>query len=368
MSLRILIVTSLHPLPGAPNRGLFVSDQAALLREAGHDVRVVAPRAWMPALWERRDPNFEGVRSAPESFDYEGVPCLAPFYYRLPAQAIPTLPLHTLRRLRQRVCQWLGDWQPDVVHSHTIFPVAALATAVARHCGAGLVGTVHGWDFDGALPNRRLQAHLGHLVLGLDALLVPNERHRQLAMELGLPGQRVATLPCHPHVGTAFRGTMSAAHPGDGSGPLRLLFPANPPRAEKDYPLFQSSCEALQRRGYEVSHETFGGLTREQVWQRIQQADCMVLTSLREGSPQVCKEALVIGTRVATVNVGDMATYLPAQAIAQARQPEAIADAVEAALKLPAEAWELPECYRPATVLAGLEHSYSIAMRETERT
>ena len=361
MSLRILIITSLHPLPGAPNRGLFVSDQAALLGEAGHDVRVVTPRAWMPAAWQRRDPNFHGVRESPESFEYEGVPCLSPFYYRLPAQALPTLPLRTLRRLRHRVRAWLGAWRPDIVHSHTIFPVAALATALADDLGAGLVGTVHGWDFDGALPNRRLKPHVTRLVRGLHTLMVPNDRHRQLGIDLGLPAARVATQPCHPHVAPSFRGPMSAPQAGTPGGPLRLLFPANPPRAEKDFPLFEAACQALERRGYRVSHETFGGLTRAQVWQRIQAADCMVLTSVREGSPQVCKEALVIGTRIATVDVGDMVTYLPADAIARAREPEAIADAVEAAVRLPAADWQLPERYRPDTVRAGLERSYGVA-------
>ncbi len=361
MCKRVLIVTSLHPLPGAPWRGLFVADQVALAREAGHDVRVVVPRAWMPAVWERRDPNFHGVRDSPKTFTYQGVDCLSPFYYRLPSNLLPTLPLRTVARLRQRVLDWLGDWTPEVVHSHTLFPVAALARSLARATDAALVGTVHGWDFDGALPGRRTGRHVAALVRDLGALLVPNDRHRQLGIDLGLSAEQVATLPCHPHVGVEFRGTMSQPLERRREGPLRLLFPANPPRAEKDYPLFQAAADVLGERGWQVSHETFGGLTREQVWQRIQQADCMALSSVREGSPQVCKEALVIGTRMATVNVGDMATYLPAPAIASERTPVALADAMEAALTLPTADWQLPERFRPETVLAGVERAWQVA-------
>ena len=61
--MRILVVTSLYPLPTAPIRGLFVADQVALLREAGHEFRVLVPREWMPQLWEDRDPNFRGLRA-----------------------------------------------------------------------------------------------------------------------------------------------------------------------------------------------------------------------------------------------------------------------------------------------------------------
>ncbi len=87
----------------------------------------------------------------------------------------------------------------------------------------------------------------------------------------------------------------------------------------------------------------------------------MVLSSVREGSPQVCKEALIIGTRMATVNVGDMATYLPADVVADSRTADDLADAVEAALCLSSEAWQLPERFQPATVLAGLEKAWASA-------
>lgn len=359
--LRILYVTSLFPLPTAPNRGLFVSDQAALLEEVGHRVRVIAPRAWMPRVWEDRDPNFHGVRRAPERFAYEGLESFAPFYGRLPAHVWPALPLITLRALADRALAWLHPFAPDVVHCHTLYPVAALGAELARRLDVPLVGTVHGWDFDGALPHPRLGASERRLARGLDVLLVPNGRHRDLGIELGLSPEQVAVQPCHPHVKAAFRGRFGPPVAGHRRGPLRLLFPSSPTRKEKDFPLFQATCAALAARGWQVSHETFGGITREEVWSRIGRADVMVMTSEREGSPQVTKEALVIGTRISAVRVGDLASYLPEGTVAQARTPESLADAVEHAASLPEQAWVLPERYRPETVRAGLEQAYARA-------
>ena len=49
------------------------------------------------------------------------------------------------------------------------------------------------------------------------------------------------------------------------------------------------------------------GYSREQVNLAMNAANCLLMTSFREGSPQVVKEALTCGTPIVSVNVGDVA-------------------------------------------------------------
>lgn len=48
------------------------------------------------------------------------------------------------------------------------------------------------------------------------------------------------------------------------------------------------------------------GYTRQQVCMAMNAADCLLMTSFREGSPQVVKEAMVCGTPVVSVDVGNV--------------------------------------------------------------
>ena len=48
------------------------------------------------------------------------------------------------------------------------------------------------------------------------------------------------------------------------------------------------------------------GYTRQQVNWVMNGADCLLMTSFREGSPQVVKEAMTCGTPIVSVDVGDV--------------------------------------------------------------
>ena len=76
------------------------------------------------------------------------------------------------------------------------------------------------------------------------------------------------------------------------------------------------------------------GYSREEVNLLMNAADCLLMTSHREGSPQVVKEAMACGTPIVSVDVGDVKEVMGNTEgcyIAE-RNPDDIADKIRQAL------------------------------------
>ena len=67
--MKILLVTLLHPLPTNAARGTFVADHAQLLRDMGHDVRIVNPLPRLLKYMEQSRSTLTGVAKAPKYFE-----------------------------------------------------------------------------------------------------------------------------------------------------------------------------------------------------------------------------------------------------------------------------------------------------------
>lgn len=93
-----------------------------------------------------------------------------------------------------------------------------------------------------------------------------------------------------------------------GHGKL-VVFIANPKRKEKNYDLAKHAIEILQETGCDVTlYIVFGkdGIDNEKIPYYINAADTLLLTSIREGSPNVIKEAMACNCPVVSTNVGDV--------------------------------------------------------------
>ncbi len=86
-----------------------------------------------------------------------------------------------------------------------------------------------------------------------------------------------------------------------------IIFPGDPHRAVKNYPLFQEVLRQLTEQ-YKLSPEVicFDSKSREEVKNELLEAKCLVMTSLSEGSPQVIKEAIVCDIPIVSTPVGDV--------------------------------------------------------------
>ena len=142
-AIKLLVVTLLYPLPANVSRGVFVEDHVKLLREAGHEVKVVNPLPWMPRFAEARRSTHFGVAKAPRKWVQNEHSVYAPRFFALPDHPYPSLTRNHLRRKAKKVERYLDGWRPDAIVCHTLWPAATLAETLAVRWSVPWTGIVH---------------------------------------------------------------------------------------------------------------------------------------------------------------------------------------------------------------------------------
>lgn len=329
--MRLLVLSGMHPLPTNVARGTFVADHVRLLSDMGHDVRVVNPLPRMLRHHETRRSTLTGVAKAPQRFDFDGAEVLSPRYIGRPGQASPWWTARSVVRRHAQVQTWLGDWRPDAVVVHGLWPVALLAQRLAHAFGVRCIGVVHGWDLDVGLDHPQVGPRLRALLPTLDRLVVVGEHLLDVAERAG--AERPTWIPCHVPVEKDWTRPLRAWRGRWRRDALDLLFPSDPRRPEKDHWLALRTGQELERRGWVVGMTTLRQQPRTIVWDRMMVASLTLITSSREAGPLVAKESVACGTPVAAVRVGDLERWLPERCLAVGRDPTSLADVCEAVLE-----------------------------------
>lgn len=254
--MRILFLTNLYPGPERPWHGAFVANQAEALRRLGQTVDVL---------------HIEGSRSRWE-------------YVR------------GVVRLRRT----LASSRFDLVHAH--YGLTGLVGRCQRR--VPLVVSMLGSDLLWA-PQRVLSRAAG---AAAEFNLVMSREMRTL---LGM--DHCCVLPNGTDLGI-FRPLPpgeARARTGWSSREFVVVFPADPRRAVKDFPLAESAAAAARLRGASDLRlvPTFGRSQEDHNLQ-LNAADACLLTSRWEGSPNAVREALAVGLPVVSVPVGDAAELL----------------------------------------------------------
>lgn len=91
---------------------------------------------------------------------------------------------------------------------------------------------------------------------------------------------------------------------------LRVIFPSSKSRTEKNYKAFLKIVSQLENKGLDVSVIHFENMSRDSIRDAYYNNDILLLTSNREGSPQVVKEAVFTGMPVVSFDVGDVGIIL----------------------------------------------------------
>ncbi|MBD3627946.1 glycosyltransferase [Cyclobacterium sp.] len=156
-----------------------------------------------------------------------------------------------------------------------------------------------------------------------DLIFVQNEAMKNLVLPYN---QKVEIVTCG--VDTAFFKPELPAVP-KGNSKL-ILFPSSPSREVKDYPLFNRVIELVKKQlSHQINIACIDNLSRVEVRSLLNRADCLLLTSKTEGSPQVVKEALCCNLPVVAVPVGDVKELMegvPNCRVASSREVGELAD------------------------------------------
>jgi glycosyltransferase involved in cell wall biosynthesis len=277
-ALRILVVTNLYPTAERPFMSTFVKEQVEAMRECCPDLTIDVH------VIEGDRPKGEYLREM----------------LRLPA--------------------FVKKGGYDIVHAH--FGLTLVSLLLVR---APVVVTFHGSDLL-VNPTRHVSKLLAPRASKVIVVAQGLREHLGYGevIPCGIPVENFTLPLCHGNVPTP---RMPCE--------LRVLFPSNPARMVKNYALFQTVCQELERRGNKIEEVHLADIDRAHVPEVYWNCDLMLLTSLSEGSPTVIKEAIAAKLPFVSVDVGDVkewAGMVDFGVVAPDREPKTIADAAVALL------------------------------------
>lgn len=294
-SLRVLSVTNMFPTPERPSFGIFVRSQIESLRREGISTNVL----------------FLDGRTSRLAY----------------ATAVPAI-RHALRKEAY-----------DLVHAHyglTGF-LASLATGapvVVSFCGSDLLGTP---DPSGRMTlGSRLLVRLSCAAARRAAGVIVKSREMLERLPQAVRSGGAAVIPNGVDLDLFSPRERAAAraHLGIGRSDLVALFPhtAGVPRKRLD--LARAAVAHVAASGRNLSLRIVEGVPQERLADEYAAADCMLLTSYWEGSPNVVKEALAMNLPVVSVECGDVREWIEGLAgcALVGRDPAAIAGGLGVAL------------------------------------
>ena len=146
---------------------------------------------------------------------------------------------------------------------------------------------------------------------------------------------------CHPHTYVIPNGVdFDVFHPMDRSWAQDqlglnqqkkyILFGGDPDNPRKNYPLAQKVLALVQQSVSDVCMLPLKGIAHKDVPLYLNACSCLLFTSLKEGSPNIVKEALACNLPVVSVNVGDVTKQISALPCCSANpyDPHVLADRV----------------------------------------
>jgi len=202
-----------------------------------------------------------------------------------------------LRHVCKLIFRVWREPKPWLIHAHFVWSglVAVLQLRVP------VVVTFHGCDLN--VP--KLRKISDKVVRRLSRYsIVVNE-----AMLPYLSGGKKAWVPCGIDTSLFSLCNKQSARERLGLDPEKriILFSSTFDRIEKNYHL---AAQAIDLLNFEVDVLEFSGYSRIDSSLLYSAVDCLLLTSIREGSPQVIKEAMACGCPIVSTDVGDVSWLL----------------------------------------------------------
>ncbi len=268
--MRILALTNMYPTPQNPSAAPFVEQQIKGLRQIGVDVEVIfVDRAQhgMSAYW----------------------------------------------RLGSKLLSKIKELQVDLMHVMYGGIISFQATRIAANTPT--VVTFHGSDLFGERLSgmtRRMIAGCGVRASWAAARRASGIVTVSDALKRSLPEDvdrgKVRVIPCGIDIGLFKPLDRDVCRNKLGWKPdgFHILFAANTNNPIKRPELARAAVNALFAVGISAELHSLCRIPYDEVPVWINASDCLVLTSLNEGSPTIIKEALACNLPVVSVDVGDV--------------------------------------------------------------
>ena len=188
----------------------------------------------------------------------------------------------------------IDSFHPDLIHAH--YGLSGLLANLQRK--VPVVTTYHGSDI-----------HSGGMILLLSKIAIRLSAYdifvsKWLQKRSGYHGKKQCVLPCGVDFNTFFPMERKDARKQlgwDVDGKY-ILFAGSFDNEVKNGSLAKAAVSQME----DVHLVELQGYSREQVNVVMNAVNCLLMTSYREGSPQVVKEAMTCGTPVVSVDVGDV--------------------------------------------------------------
>ncbi len=187
--------------------------------------------------------------------------------------------------------------KPDIIHIH--YGISGLFLLFFKP-KIPIYLTLHGCDFLDHGSNR-WQVWISKVIAKkVDQIFVQNEEMRNLGVTIN---PKTEILTCG--VDTSFFNPENAKI--QAFDKKVIIFPSDPQRVEKNYPLFSKVINRLETvLNDKIIIKSIDKMSRIEIRDLLSSADCLLMTSISEGSPQVIKEALSCGLPVISVPVGNV--------------------------------------------------------------
>lgn len=183
-------------------------------------------------------------------------------------------------------------YKPDIIHAH--YGLCGLFANLQRR--VPVITTYHGSDINlkSVLPFSRISMALSKHNVFVSKRLVEIARQKK----------NYTVLPCGINLSNLQQTEKSEARERMGLDQDKkyVLFAGAFDNSVKNFPLAKEAMDLVP----EAELIELKGYTRDQVTLLMCAADCFLMTSHTEGSPQVIKEAMACGCPIVSVDVGDV--------------------------------------------------------------
>lgn len=361
-ALRVLTFTSLFPSEARPRHGIFVENRLQhLRRDCAVDARVVAPVPWFPFSGQAFGSYGRFAATPRRAVRAAGLQVSYPRYLMLPKVGVALQPDSMARAAHADIRSLIaGGWQPELIDAHYLYPDGVAAALLAQRLGLPFVMTARGTDVNVIAqqpgPGQRIRdaaaraaaviavsqplkdklvalgverAKINVLRNGVDTDLFRLEDRGAARAALGLPADGAIAASVGnlvPEKGQALAIEALRVLPD-----LRLVIVG-------DGPLRRELAAQAARAGVASRVEFRGVMPQSDLSRLYAASDVLLLTSQREGWPNVVLEAMACGTPVVAFDVGavrEMITSTLTGRIVAERDAAALAAAAAAVLASP---------------------------------